>query len=140
MFSYLLIICFICSTTFGCLESCIKLAAIISAGLKGFNTFFNISDDKELKKEQIRETEKFNHPFGEHFTILNMYNRSRNNIIYEEKEGEPSINLKEKKRKEWAYKNNVNYKILEEIDNAVTIFVKNKYGVKLMKTVEPSKT
>ena len=104
---------------FGCLESCIKLAAIISAGLKGFNTFFNISDDKDLKKEQIRETEKFNHPFGEHFTILNMYNRSRNDIIYEEKEGEPSINLKEKKRKEWAFKNNVNYKILEEIDNAV---------------------
>jgi HrpA-like RNA helicase len=104
---------------FGCLASCINLAAIISAGRKGFNTFFNISDDKDLKKEQIRETEKFNHPFGEHFTILNMYKRSRNDIIYEEKEGEPSINLKEKKRKEWAFKNNVNYKILEEIDNAV---------------------
>ena len=54
---------------FGCLASCINLAAIISAGRKGFNTFFNISDDKDLKKEQIRETEKFNHPFGEHFTI-----------------------------------------------------------------------
>jgi HrpA-like RNA helicase len=113
----------IASYYFGCMKQSLILAAITftaSESLKGgYNDFFKINkEDKEMGQKQMKHISKYYHPYGEHFTLYNVYVASRNPLIFDVSEDEPSINKKYKKRDEWAKQNYINHFTLEKVDAA----------------------
>ena len=111
----------IASYYFGCMKECLILAAITFTALTGIgiDDFFKINKEtKEIEEKQMKHISKYYHPYGEHFTLFNVYAASRNPLIFDVSEDEPSKNKKSSKRDEWAKHNYINYLTLLKVDEA----------------------
>ena len=110
----------ISSYYWGCINQCIYLTAIIFCCKKGIEDMFLIPDKRFARNEYIKfigKIKKFMHQSGEHLTMFNIYNQTRQKDFFEVDDDDPEyINKYAKYRRKLCEGMNIVYKNIEKID------------------------
>jgi HrpA-like RNA helicase len=123
----------ISSYYWGCLNQCIYLTAIIFSCNKGFEDMFLVPDKRFARDEYIKfisKIKKFMHQSGEHLTMFNIYNQTRQKDFFQVDDDDPEyINKLSKYRRKLCEGMNIVYSKMENIDGEIRELEKNVMDV-----------
>ena len=113
----------IASYYWGCPNQCIYLTAIIQTCDKGFEDMFLVPDKRFARNQYLKfinKIKKYMHQSGEHLTMFNIYNQTRQKDFFQVDDDDPLyINKLSKYRKQLCEAMNLVYSKIESIDSAV---------------------
>ena len=110
----------IASYYWGCPNQCIYLTAIITVCKRGFEEMFLIPDKRFARNQYLKfinKIKKYMHQSGEHLTMFNIYNQTRQKDFFQVDNNDPLyINKLSKYRKQLCEAMNLVYSKIEMID------------------------